>query len=208
MTTVEGWSGKAYGQWGYIQSYVKAEYVIYDTYVSVRVNDGGTWETSSYLYGVIGEHALFWPNYTRIAVTSASGYLTYDPGSSGTWVTDAPPSNWVNINRTTSDQIIYVWTRSYGAEVSGYGAYGADTGWAHVASITIPALPVYAPTAPTGASVVRNSDNKATVSWTNHIDSTHPYSGIKIERKIDAGSWVQVVTASAGSTSWIDTGTT
>lgn len=208
MATVEGWSGKAYGQWGYIQSWARAEYVIYDTYVAVRIEDGATWETESYQFGVASEHELDWPDGTKIVTTSASGYLTYNPGSSGTWVTDADPSDWVNIDRTTSDQTIYLWTRSYGTTVDGYGAYGADTGWAHVASITIPALPVYAPNAPTGASVVRNSDIKATVSWTNHTDSTHPYSGLKIERKTDAGSWVQVATVSAGSTSWIDTGTT
>lgn len=208
MATVDGRSGKAYGQYGYIQSYAKAEYVVYDTYVAVRVADGGTVQTSSYLYGVTGEHGLYWPNNDRIAYTSASGYLTSNPGSSGDWVTDAPPSDWVNINRTTSDQIIYLLTRSYGDTVDDYGPYGADTGWSNVASITISALPVYDPNAPTGASVVRNSDAKATVSWTNHTDSTHPYSGLKIERKIDDGSWVQIATVSAGSTSWIDTGTT
>ena len=208
MATVDGWSGKAYGQWGYIQSYARMEYVSYDTYAAVRVEDGGTLQTESYQYGVVGEHMLEWPDGTDIAYTSASGYLSSNPGSSGAWVTDAGPSGWANINRTTSDQVIYLWTRSYGATVSGYGAYGADTGWVHVASITISALPVYAPNAPTGASVVRNSDTKATISWTNHTDSTHPYSGLKIERKTDAGSWVQVATVSAGSTSWIDTGTT
>lgn len=58
---------------------------------------------------------------------------------------------------------------------------------------------VTTPNAPSSCSATRNSDAKATVTWTNgSTDTTHPRSATLIERQTDAGDWVQI--ASVGST--------
>ena len=208
MANVSGWSGRAYGRWGYIAAYTSAEYGWNDTQGWFRINNGGAVETESYLYGVASHHQINNAGGAAQCYVKRTGYLTYNPGGSEAWVTASASTNWVYVNRTTSDQTFYVYAKANGETVSGYGAYGADTGWAHVATFVIPKLPVYAPNAPTNASVVRSSDTYATISWINNTDVTHPYSGLYVERKTDDGSFVQVATVSSGSTSWVDTGIT
>ena len=74
-------------------------------------------------------------------------------------------------------------------------------------SVTIPALDISAPNAPSGCSATRNSDTKATVSWTNgSTTTTRPRTATLVERSVDGGSWAQIASASSTATSYTDNG--
>lgn len=74
-------------------------------------------------------------------------------------------------------------------------------------SVTIPALDISAPNAPSGCSATRNSDSKATVSWTNgSTTTTRPRTATLVERSVDGGSWAQIASASSTATSYADNG--
>ena len=73
--------------------------------------------------------------------------------------------------------------------------------------VTIPALDISAPNAPSGCSATRNSDSKATVSWTNgSTTTTRPRTATLVERSVDGGSWAQIASASSTATSYADNG--
>ncbi len=98
----------------------------------------------------------------------------------------------------------FSWVR--GTTVNGYGAWSGSAEaqqW-----VTIPALPVYAPNPVTGLSASRASDTRMNLSWTNHPDTTHPYTSILVERQIDNGSWAQIASIGGGSASHADSTTT
>lgn len=78
------------------------------------------------------------------------------------------------------------------------------------AYITIPQRPVYAPYAPPSAAVARVSDTQHTVSWTtNYTDTSggYPWTGVRIYRSTDGGSYALVATVPWSTTSWSDTTT-
>ncbi len=119
------------------------------------------------------------------------------------WVADGTIT-YGPFDRYSSAYNVTCWGKAWGDTVNGYG------GWAGSAevfvTVTVPAMPVYAPPAVTSVSNVRNSDSQNTVAWANHADATHPYASLLVERQIDGGSWSQIASLSGSATSYADAG--
>ncbi|WP_080801795.1 fibronectin type III domain-containing protein [Arabiibacter massiliensis] len=167
-------------------------------WVSVRgvATSGSGWE-AAYQYGVYNYVGYYYESGGyALASDSASGVLN---GTS--WVADYTREFGPFDRRSAAYSLkFFSWVR--GTTVSGYGAWAGSAEaqqW-----VTIPALPVYAPAAPTGVSNTRQSDNRNVVSWTNHPDATHPYDAVKVERAVDGGSWSQIASLSGSATSYAD----
>ena len=74
-------------------------------------------------------------------------------------------------------------------------------------TVTVPAIAYETPNAPSGCSATRNSDTKATVSWSNgSTTTTKPRTATLVERSTDGGSWTQVASVGASATSYSDNG--
>lgn len=206
MTTWSGWS-KPYGDSRAMKVGVDAWISSSNdtqAYITVKAmatsGSAGSWE-AAYQYGVVtqdghgaaGNRGADWNEAGRGVLnagdTIAQGQHTYGP-----------------FNRTTSAYSVACWGKAWGETVNGYGAWAGD---AEVfVNVTIPALPVYAPNPVTGLSASRASDTRMNLSWTNHPDTTHPYTSILVERQIDNGSWAQIVSIGGGSASHADSTTT
>lgn len=66
-------------------------------------------------------------------------------------------------------------------------------------------MATYVPNAPSNCSATRNSDYKATVSWTNGaITEERPRGATYIERSTDGGTWTQLDAAAYTATSFVD----
>lgn len=63
------------------------------------------------------------------------------------------------------------------------------------------------PSAPTGCAAARVSDSSQTVTWRLGSNASLTWLGVLVERSVDGGSWAQVASLSASSTSWTDTTT-
>lgn len=147
--------------------------------------------------------------YAGVYNSGSSGSWT--SSSKGTWLYDdewspiTPVSYSKDFARKASSYSATGFCYYKGEEVSGYGAM-SNTGEVGL-SVTIPALPVYAPKAVTGIWSRRDSDGQNAVGWGNNTDTTHPYSSIKVERSVDYGGFAEIASVSAGATSYIDTAT-
>ena len=84
----------------------------------------------------------------------------------------------------------------------GYNSYES-----YASASYAPDRPTWRPYDITGASAVRNSDSKNTLSWTNHAVGARPYDGIYVYRQIDGGEWSLIATVSGGATSYADAST-
>lgn len=98
--------------------------------------------------------------------------------------------------RGTSAYDVYVRCRCYNKGMP------SDTGWHTAATINVPALPT--PAAPTNCAHTRNSDAQNTVSWTRNATTNNPYSAIRVERCVNAGTWTQITSAAGTATSFAD----
>ena len=86
--------------------------------------------------------------------------------------------------------------------------YAAGASYTANKAITLYAIwKVVAPSAPSGLSVVRNSDSKNTLSWTRGENADVTYASIKVERKTDGGAWSQIASVAGTATSYADTTT-
>lgn len=74
-------------------------------------------------------------------------------------------------------------------------------------SISVAAITVYAPIAPSSVSHVRNSDAKNTLSWVSEADTTHPYSSLKVQRQVDGGAWSDLASVDVSATGYADSST-
>ena len=163
--------------------------------------------------------------------TSSTGSVAYAAGGSYTanaavtlyavWKLN---TYTVSYNANGGSGTVNSQTKSYGVTLtlasSGFTrSYYTLDGWATSASGSVAyalgasytgnaALSLYAhwrlnaPAAPTNASVTRNSDTSATVSWTNGTGYATTYSRIYIEQSVDGGSWSVVTYVSGTSTSY------
>ncbi len=159
----------------------------------------GSGYDSAYEYGIVTQ-----AGHAAIANRGAEWTEAGRGVLNGTdWVADGT-AVYGPFDRYSSAYNVTCWGKSWGDTVNGYG------GWAGSAevymTVTVPAMPVYAPPAVTGVSNARNSDSQNTVAWANHADATHPYASLLVERRIDGGSWSQIASLSGGATSYADTG--
>jgi titin len=70
-------------------------------------------------------------------------------------------------------------------------------------------LVIGAPAAPSGLSVVHNSDASFEISWTNNATASQPYSNVIVSRKVgDNGIWTFLARLSGSATSYVDSHTT
>ena len=133
---------------------------------------------------------------------------SYKSASMGTWLYDAewspgtPVSYSRDFDRKASAYSVTGFCWYLGETVSGYGPM-SNSGEVKL-SVTIPAMPVYAPNAPTGAWSSRASDYRNDVGWANHADATHPYSSVRLERSVDGGGWSEIAALSGSATSYAD----
>lgn len=94
------------------------------------------------------------------------------------------------------------WATSSTAASAAYGAGGSYT--ANSAATLYAVWKVVAPSAPTSCAVERISDSKNTVTWTPGSGSSITYEAVKVERRVDGGSWSQVASVSGSATSYAD----
>lgn len=78
---------------------------------------------------------------------------------------------------------------------AGYSGYGTS------------ATSYNTPSAPGSCTNTRNSDTQNTVTWTHGSNNTGLYSGHKIERRVNGGTWTQIATVGATATSYTDSST-
>lgn len=77
---------------------------------------------------------------------------------------------------------------------AGYSSYATMSGYV-----------VTTPNAPSSCSATRNSDAKATVTWTNGTSgTTNARAAVLIERQVDAGSWTQLTSLAASTATYAD----
>lgn len=95
-----------------------------------------------------------------------------------------------------------------GAKVYALGQAWPPSGMSPQGTITLYAhWVINGPNKPTTASVTRNSDVKATVSWTNGTGASTTYQRVYIERATDGDSWAVLSYVSGDSTYYVDTTT-
>ena len=183
------------------------QHSITDTQITFRVC-GSAQITQAYLYGARVEVAIDQPEGTRRAYQTSSGYSSSNPGAS--WGSVAE-TDWAyaTFDRTGSDSTAYIRARAYGETTSGYGAAFAnigrvaDTGWQTVGTVTILKLPT--PAAPSNMTHTRVSDTQNNLSWTRNATSANPYQFIRVERRVNGGSWAQITSVAGTATSYSDT---
>lgn len=104
---------------------------------------------------------------------------------------------WVALNYGSTK------TATFSASMSGIDYAGGTV--SNTETVTYPARAYAVPSAPTGLSVVRNSDTSFGIAWTDNATGDAPYTALLVERW-DGSTWTQV--ASLGVvTSWTDVGT-
>lgn len=132
------------------------------------------------------------------------GYLT---SSSSDWKSVCSTSGYATISKGGSGRNVACSVSTRVVPVDGYGS--VTTGWYSASvNVWVDAITYYAPNAPSGCSVSRNSDNKNTVSWTApSTTATKPVSAVLVERQTDGGSWSQIASVGGSTTSYADTGT-
>ncbi len=174
-------------------------------------------------YRVRMDYSVSYPNATQAKVTitayidawygSINGWTVYADvkcdGQSHQFSRSGFPSGTLTnmgshtftVSRGSSDKSISLSCRIYCPQASSY-ASGATAS----ASTTITHIAWSAPAAPSGCAATRNSDSKITVTWTNGATSTTtPRSNVLVERSVDGGSWAQVASLGASTTSYTDT---
>ena len=84
---------------------------------------------------------------------------------------------------------------------------GSTTDLTVSASLTIPARPVTAPAAPSGATITRASDAKQVLTWVNNGTPSAPVDSSRIERRdntMPAGQYVTVAIVGGAASSFVD----
>lgn len=130
-------------------------------------------------------------NWTNPSTSYDRVYIQYQRNG-GSWT--------ALTNKTTSAS--HTWTSASADSVYNFRVYttyqGSTSGYSNTATAYT------TPTAPSSLTATRNSDTKATLSWTNNSSS---YTKTYIERQTDGGSWSSLANVAKGTTSYADTTT-
>lgn len=131
-----------------------------------------------------------------------SGYLS---SSSSDWKTVCTKSGTTTVSKTSSARSVPVMVKTRVCPIDGYGS--VTSGYVTATEyVSVKAITVYAPNAPSDCKSTRASDTRNDVSWTAPSTSTtKPVSAILLERSVDGGSWSQIASLSATATSYADT---
>lgn len=135
---------------------------------------------------------------------SCRGYIT---SSSSSWKEVCSASGYTTVSKGSSGRNVPVMIETRVQPVDDIGS--VTTGWYYATvNVWVKAITYYAPNAPSGCSVARNSDTKSTVSWAKpSTTTTKPVSAVLVERSVDGGSWSQIASVGGSTTSYADTGT-
>lgn len=105
------------------------------------------------------------------------------------------------VSKTSSSQSVALKAK---VTVSGISIYSGMSSTAST-TYTVPAITYSTPNAPSSCSATRNSDSKATVTWTNGSTSTtRPRTRTYVERSTDGGSYTQLGYVGSSTTSYTD----
>ena len=175
------------------------------SYGTYTVTDHTTYVTISLVGGMQSVAWGFDIGYVDCTVTvagqSASTYNNSFYSGTGATVSKQMASKSVNVYKDAAAKNVSLSVKVYNH--SGYHD-GTSTG---TATVTVPALPVELPNAPSACSATYSSDSSASVAWTNgSTDSTHPRTATLVERRTDGGSWVQVASVGTSVANWSDNG--
>jgi hypothetical protein len=146
----------------------------------------------------------------RLQVTAgyfSTGYGSWSIG--GSMADSGSISGTYGVGTYTLGYVDKTVERQYGSAYGGYNTASAVIlgNSLSVGKVTwsVPALPYTAPSAPSNLKATRNSDSKATLTWTNHPSTAGPYSSLTMQRQKDGGSWATVASSvSKSATSWVD----
>lgn len=111
---------------------------------------------------------------------------------------------YFTVDKTSSAQSVY-WQTNFHSYIDGtdLGVKQSDYGY-----VSVPAITYYAPNAPSGLTVTRESDNKNVLSWSApSTTTTKPVTAQLIERRVDGGAWSQIASVGGSATSYNDTAT-
>lgn len=128
---------------------------------------------------------------SHVATSWAGTVRMYGPG-------DYADSGWVDVGWYSYGD--YVTLAAEAHYTSSSGAYNESS----VTARYSPAVPVWTPNAPTGLTVARESDSKVALAWTNGPTASRPYHSVRVERRIDGGSWSQIASLSGSAASYAD----
>ena len=147
--------------------------------------------------------------YTRYAISvNANGALSGMTSGSWSGSVSATSQSGTTVTVLTKSVTISKTSSSQSKTLSGYiqitGGFGNGTSSASV-TVTIPAITYSAPNAPSSCSASRNSDSKATVTWTNGSTSTtQPRSRTYVYRMTDDGSYSQLGYVGSSTATYTD----
>jgi len=130
------------------------------------------------------------------AVTDDS-WSNLNVGGSGTERIKTVSATWVTLDYGATS------SHDFSASLSGVDYAGSTL--SNTDSVTYPARAYAAPAAPSGFSVVRNSDTSFSLAWINNSTASGPYTNVVLDRWVD-GVWAAYTTLGA-VTSYTDTGT-
>lgn len=180
------------------QAYVEAS-VTSETATQATITCKTYWHSISWGYSYYGH------GYGVIGSTtgSDSGTVVFESGT-GASVYQLLTTETKTITKTGSAQTI----TCKGVAILTGDSSGTRNGTSTATcTVTVPAIAYETPNAPSGCSATRNSDTKATVSWTNGSTSTtKPRTATLVERSVDGGSWAQIASASSTAASYADNG--
>lgn len=115
-------------------------------------------------------------------------------------------SHSYSFTRRSSAYSVTLYARNSNQTVSGYGAWNGPVVTASV-SVTIPALAVTVPGAPSNVVATYSADNSIRVTWTLNQPSSDSISSNAIQVQVDDSSWTTLSSSLSGSaTSYTYTG--
>lgn len=182
-----------YGSWVATDDWrARLDYTVSSTDTSV------TFKLTGYINTIYGYTSSGKANCTLTCGSStASGSVTGFSTNS----TKQVVSKSFTVSKTSSSQSVALKAK---VTVSGVSVYSGSSSTAST-TYTVPAITYSTPNAPSSCSATRNSDSKATVTWTNGSTSTtRPRTRTYVERSTDGGSYTQLGYVGSSTTSYTD----
>lgn len=191
--SISGHSSRKYR--AYVNAYVHSQT---DTTATIYVEGC----VQAYYLSQYGARVRVYVNGSEVDSTAVA--IMNSSGEAGNW---GWASGTLVIQKASSSKSITCMCMVSGETVSGYGGLNGGSPSASVA-VSVSAITIYAPNAPSGLTNTRNSNTKNTLNWTAPtVNATHPVTAILIERRVDGGAWSQIASVSATATSYADTTT-
>lgn len=191
--SISGHSSRKYR--AYVNAYVQSQT---DTTATIYVEGC----VQAYYLSQYGARVRVYVNGSEVGSTAVA--IMNSSGEAGNW---GWASGTVVIQKESSSKSITCMCKVSGETVSGYGGLNGGSPSASVA-VSMSAMTIYAPNAPSGLASARESDSKNALSWTSPSTSvTKPVTAQLIERSVDGGVWSQVANVGGTATSYADTTT-